>query len=440
QPTVPGAAAPDAPLCPTGSPTNTFFDDLENTASGKWTTQVIAGGNVWYYPQNTHPYTGIDLTYATSGTTNFFGDDIDLIRASAIRMSSGVTIPTGGYLHFRHAFGFDDYGDLYDGGVLEYQVGSGAWTNAGTLPNLNGYNGRLASGSGNPLGGRRAFTGESNGYISSRYDLNSLAGQSVKFRFRIGTDSSVPDYGWFVDDIRVYTCSTVGGDTTPPTVTAPDAVFRTVPLGTGTKPVSMNVSFTASDTSGIADTTLQQSVNGGAFNELALSSATATSKDFKVSVSKTTTRQLRARATDGASNTSGFATGPDFKVRKHQDGSGAVVQGGSWSSASNSNFFGGTVRHSTTAASSQSITRTGTDFAIVSTLGSNRGRADVYVDGVYKETIDLYSPTTTFRQVVYAISFPTAGTHTVELRVLGTKNAASSGTRVDFDAFLSMAP
>ncbi len=33
----------------------------------------------------------------------------------------------------------------------------------------------------------------------------SLAGNSVTFR--IGTDNSVDGYGWFIDDVNVYTCS-----------------------------------------------------------------------------------------------------------------------------------------------------------------------------------------------------------------------------------------
>jgi hypothetical protein len=56
------------------------------------------------------------------------------------------------------------------------------------------------------LGGRSAFTADSRGYISSRLDLNALAGQDVRFRFRIGTDAVVYDYGWFIDDVRIYTC------------------------------------------------------------------------------------------------------------------------------------------------------------------------------------------------------------------------------------------
>jgi hypothetical protein len=44
-------------------------------------------------------------------------------------------------------------------------------------------------------------------------NLSSLAGQDVRFRVRIGTDSEVGDFGWLVDDVRVYTCDS--DDTTP---------------------------------------------------------------------------------------------------------------------------------------------------------------------------------------------------------------------------------
>jgi bacillolysin len=37
------------------------------------------------------------------------------------------------------------------------------------------------------LSGRSAFARESRGYVSSRYNLTSLAGKSVRFRWRMGT-------------------------------------------------------------------------------------------------------------------------------------------------------------------------------------------------------------------------------------------------------------
>ncbi|MFL5804413.1 MAG: hypothetical protein ACJ8CR_22055, partial [Roseiflexaceae bacterium] len=94
--------------------------------------------------------------------------------------------------------------------VVEYSTDGGtSWQDAGPLFEANGYNGSISSGS-NPLNGRQAFVGESNGYISSRLNLSTLQGQSVRFRFRIGTNSTlntINDYGWFIDDVRIYTCA-----------------------------------------------------------------------------------------------------------------------------------------------------------------------------------------------------------------------------------------
>ena len=63
--------------------------------------------------------------------------------------------------------------------------------------------------------------------------------------------------------------------------------------------------------------------------------------------------------------------------------------------------------------------------------------ADVYLDGVKVSTVDLYSNPGEPREVVFAKKGldPTIE-HTLEVRALGTKNAASSGMRVDVDAFV----
>ena len=206
----PSCAAPEAPICSAGeTPVNLFFDDLENPASGRWATGSISGSNTWYYPQNSNPQK-FDATYATSGQYNLWGYDQPATADYEIHMTSDVSIPISKtvYLHFKHAFGFHD---SYDGGILEYSTNSGStWQDANGLGfTHNGYNGTLLSSTTNPLKGRQAFSAESNGYISSRVNLSSLGGQNVRLRFRIGTDSTINDYGWFIDDIRVYTCPTV---------------------------------------------------------------------------------------------------------------------------------------------------------------------------------------------------------------------------------------
>ncbi len=185
-----------------------FYDDLENPSSGRWVTDSSVGGSHWYYPQNTHPYVGFDATYATSGHTNFWGDDIDVKSDSWMAMTQNValpTTPTAIYMHFNHAYDFD--APNYDGGVVEYSTDSGTtWTDAGSLIEQNGYTGTIPTGYQNPLAGRQAFCGVSYGYISTRLNLTPLKGQNVRFRFRMGTDNSVAGLGWFIDDIRIYTC------------------------------------------------------------------------------------------------------------------------------------------------------------------------------------------------------------------------------------------
>ena len=79
----------------------------------------------------------------------------------------------------------------------------------------------------------------------------------------------------------------------------------------------------------------------------------------------------------------------------------------------------------------------GGEVAWVIQKGINRGMADVYLDGVKVSTVDLYSDPGQPRKVVFAKKDldPTVE-HTLEVRALGTKNSASSGKRVDLDAFV----
>src|SRR5207244_561813 len=63
------------------------------------------------------------------------------------------------------------------------------------------------SNTGGPLAGRQVFSGDSHGFVSTRLNLSSLAGQNVRFRFRLASDNSIGYSGWWVDDVRVYTCA-----------------------------------------------------------------------------------------------------------------------------------------------------------------------------------------------------------------------------------------
>lgn len=95
-------------------------------------------------------------------------------------------------------------GGCYDGGFLEASVNGGAFTavNAGVANPA--YDGALQSG--NPGAPQAAWCGTRD-YVRTAVDLAPYAGQSVRFRFRLTSDSSVnrPN-GWMVDNVSVQQC------------------------------------------------------------------------------------------------------------------------------------------------------------------------------------------------------------------------------------------
>ncbi|MEZ5591499.1 MAG: M4 family metallopeptidase [Gammaproteobacteria bacterium] len=192
-------------LCPVGqNPITLFFDDLENTSSRQWVLNNIGGGVAhWTYASG----------FARSGQLSLWGHDDDAVGDSAIEMTSDIIIPVaGGRMQFNHYIGFEAG---YDGGVIEYSTNSGAsWNDAGGLITAGlDYSDTLSTTDSNPLAGRLAFSQlTTNGYNASQLDLTSLAGQSVRFRFRVGTDPAVGADGWFIDDVRIYQCQGVNSE------------------------------------------------------------------------------------------------------------------------------------------------------------------------------------------------------------------------------------
>jgi Zn-dependent metalloprotease len=194
-----GGFYPAAPACGSDTAPTPLFQDAFESGTGQWD---ILGSGQWY----------LDDWYATSSTHMMWGSDYYGSSDSQLTMKSGVYLPPGPsyYLHFRHAFLFEYDSIYYDGGVLEYSTNNGAtWLDAIPLFSAGkNYNGTLynSPGSSNALKGRTAFVGDSHGYVSSQYNLSSLVGQTVKFRWRFATDQYVGFQGWVLDDVQIYKC------------------------------------------------------------------------------------------------------------------------------------------------------------------------------------------------------------------------------------------
>jgi hypothetical protein len=227
-------------------------------------------------------------------------------------------------------------------------------------------------------------------------------------------------------------------DTTAPAVQKPQQVL---PYGgwlgattAGKIPIKLSWSAT-DDKSGVASYELQQSVNGGAFTQASLPSDTSTERRRRLEPGST--NQFRVRATDGAGNTSNWATGPAFVVDAYQEDSDAIVYAGSWTQQALSLAYGGGLKYSGAGGSAAQFTFTGRDVAWVSPRGPDMGKATVSVDGVVVKTVDLYSPTTEASRIVFNQSnLDPAESHTITVQVLGTKSTESVGTQVAVDAFV----
>ena len=206
-----------APVCTAGKrPIDVFSDDFEKPIQSPWQAIRIVGKAAgWYYPPNPNDSASWDGRWASSGKLNLYAPDRATRSDAVMKLDQAVTLPPGAYLHFEHGYGFDkDSRRRYDGGVVEIKLSGGPWRGVGGLFTHGGYNGKISGKRGNPLAGRRAFTGNSRGYAAARVNLARFAGQTLKLRFRMASDRSVGGLGWYIDDVRIYTCS---NDSKPPT-------------------------------------------------------------------------------------------------------------------------------------------------------------------------------------------------------------------------------
>lgn len=198
---------PEASVCPEGqTASNVFFDGLESGGANWASTGTVTRGGVAGNPQSKW---FLDANFAKAGSHELIGLGYgefqeETIVDATLAMASAVTIPANAYLRFDHAF---DLETSFDGGSIEYSVAGGTWTPMPTPLDGQGYfDSPIDSRYGNPLGGKSGFSGVSHGYVSTRFSLSPLAGQSVKFRWHLGTDNSTESYGWWIDNVQIYTC------------------------------------------------------------------------------------------------------------------------------------------------------------------------------------------------------------------------------------------
>ncbi|XSG75310.1 CSLREA domain-containing protein [Herpetosiphon llansteffanensis] len=288
-PTTTNTAVPVTPttppsVCIPGSSLQVLFSDSVNN-NAQWNVNGIS------------PTWSLDGSSFNSPNFSWHADDPDALSDQRLTTMAGIAIPAGASdvtLYFNHNYRFEfDFGgggeptpmpehsskrsntpfeSYFDGGVVEYSTDGTNFNDLGSFFSSSGYDGMIMNESDNPLAGRAAFVGMSGDYpfyIEETADLTPLAGQTVWLRFRLGSDSSIGDLGWNIDDIVVASC--VGsGSTATPTATAtntntPTATSTSTATNTPTAMATNTPTATATATVGTPTNTPTATATGTPF-------------------------------------------------------------------------------------------------------------------------------------------------------------------------------
>ena len=114
-------------------------------------------------------------------------------------------------LIFWHRWTFDSLSACNDGAILEGTIDGGTSWQQIKDPYLltNAYNGTVKTGVFNPIGGKDAWCYGTDEWVRTVVDLSQYKGETVQFRFRLGSGLTGAAEGWYIDDVMLQTCVAV---------------------------------------------------------------------------------------------------------------------------------------------------------------------------------------------------------------------------------------
>ena len=172
------------------------FSDINQAFAAGWSIATGDGNNDWRVESGDN--------HTTGGSNAFVSSDVGSVSDKSL-ITPSIMLPTDSELVFWHKHDFESDNDNYDGGVLEISTDAGAsWNDLGNEITMNGYNGFLNGGFGQPLGAVSAFVDNLGTFTEVRVDLSAYNSQSVNIRWRIGTDQTVGAGDWKLDDIHLF--------------------------------------------------------------------------------------------------------------------------------------------------------------------------------------------------------------------------------------------
>lgn len=223
-----------------------------------------------------------------------------------------------------------------------------------------------------------------------------------------------------------------GGDPPPaaPRPSEPRMAFRSGQMASNG---SMPGRITWGSVPGALAYQLQFKQGTGSFATVELRSARSRSATVRIPDDRTSRARVRVKYGSGSWST--WVYGPVVQPSRYQETHARLsFTPTPWSRQAKSGASGGYVRTRSTAGATATFTFSGRAVAWVAPKGTGRGKAKVYVDGVYRKTVDLYRATAYPRAVVFSAAWSTIGNHTVRIVVVGT----AGRPRIDLDAMSTL--
>lgn len=245
---------PPATCAPGTTQVNVFSEDFESNPASRWSVshQAVVPADFtardWVWTADVpHGGTGSAIFGANPdiGTCAPGGDESGVLHldSPSIALPSGVTTPL---VTFDHWVATEPG---WDGGNMKVSVNGGPWQLVAPSDfTFNPYNAALqtvAAGNTNPLAGQPAFTGTDAGSVAgswgrSHVNLSTYAspGDSVRLRWDIGNDGCTGRVGWYVDNVKVYACTS----NAKPTININDLSVAEGNSGLSTKQMTVTLS------------------------------------------------------------------------------------------------------------------------------------------------------------------------------------------------------
>ena len=194
------------------TPNVVFFDDIESGVNG-WTLPAAPIGTNTWAQSSARAFSG----------TSWFAQDV-AVSSDQYLVTPAITLPaiaqspiSLSYWNFQSLEANNGVGPAdacWDGGLLEISTDGGTTFTQIANSDMIGdqYNGAITIQAASPISGLDAWCATAGVGASGDQtdigivDLDAFAGQTVQFRFRVGTDGAAADEGWYLDNVTVQGC------------------------------------------------------------------------------------------------------------------------------------------------------------------------------------------------------------------------------------------